>query len=180
MQGAIAEARKQAHSKLCNCFRNAEDGQKDQSVSKVIKFTFLSINKQVLLMLALSFFMAPVNAIDVIVNHAVPGSATFSTLQYRSIFTMRQKYWPNDKPIKVFVLPDDHPLHKKFAKNKLNMLPFQLRRIWNKMIFSGTGRGPVTIATEREMLEKVSSTPNSIGYVDKGSKNEKIRLFIEQ
>ncbi len=42
MQGAIAEARKQAHSKLCNCFRNAEDGQKDQSVSDVIKFTFLN------------------------------------------------------------------------------------------------------------------------------------------
>ncbi len=27
--GAVAEARKQAHSKLCNCLRNAEDGQKD-------------------------------------------------------------------------------------------------------------------------------------------------------
>ena len=36
------KARKQAHSKLCNCLCNAEDGQKDQSVVGFIKFTFLS------------------------------------------------------------------------------------------------------------------------------------------
>ncbi|MGH8556626.1 MAG: DUF547 domain-containing protein, partial [Methylococcales bacterium] len=31
----------QAHSGLCNCLCNAEDGQKDKSVAQVIKFTFL-------------------------------------------------------------------------------------------------------------------------------------------
>ena len=39
----IFEAYKQAHSGLCNCLCNAEDGQKDKSVSYVIKFTFLSL-----------------------------------------------------------------------------------------------------------------------------------------
>jgi hypothetical protein len=38
----IFKARKQAHSKLCNCLRNAEEGQKDKSVAGVIKFPFLS------------------------------------------------------------------------------------------------------------------------------------------
>ena len=37
------KARKQAHSKLCNCSCNAEDGQKDQPVVGFIKFMFLSI-----------------------------------------------------------------------------------------------------------------------------------------
>ncbi len=40
--GAVAEARKQAHSQLCNGLRNAEEGQKDKSVAGVIKFTFLN------------------------------------------------------------------------------------------------------------------------------------------
>ncbi len=52
----IFKARKQAHSKLCNCFRNAEDGQKDKPVSDVIKFTFLTQSQNfnvILLLIAL-------------------------------------------------------------------------------------------------------------------------------
>ena len=37
----IFKAYKQAHSELCNCLCNAEDGQKDKSVSHAMKFTFL-------------------------------------------------------------------------------------------------------------------------------------------
>jgi hypothetical protein len=32
----VFKAKKQAHSELCNCFCNAEDGQKDKSVVEVI------------------------------------------------------------------------------------------------------------------------------------------------
>jgi hypothetical protein len=38
----IFKARKQAHSRLYNCLRNAEDEQKDKSVSDVIESSLLS------------------------------------------------------------------------------------------------------------------------------------------
>ena len=38
----VFEALQQAHSRLRNCCSNKEDGQKDKSNARVIKFTFLN------------------------------------------------------------------------------------------------------------------------------------------
>lgn len=60
------------------------------------------------------------------------------------------------------------------------MFPHQLRRVWDRMIFSGMGSVPITLGSEEEMLDKIANTANSIGYISSESKNEKVRLFINQ
>ena len=119
------------------------------------------------------------NATEIVVNQSVPVSE-YSLNKTRAIFTMRQRFWPNGKKIQVFVLVDNHPLHKTFTKNNLNMFPHQLRRVWDRMVFSGTGRAPEILNTEEEMLDKISNTPNAIGYLNSEAENEKIRLFEVQ
>lgn len=84
----------------------------------------------------------------------------------REIFFMRLSTWPDGSPIHVFVLPDNHPLHIRFAKEILGVYPFQLRSAWDRLVFSGTGVSPTTVETEEEMLERIKSTPGSIGYTD--------------
>ena len=119
------------------------------------------------------------NAAEIVVNQSVPAS-DYSLNNTRSIFTMRQRFWLNGKKIKVFVLADNNPLHKTFTKNNLHMFPHQLRRVWDRMVFSGTGLAPIKLNTEDEMLEKISNTPYAIGYLNSGTENEKIRLFEYQ
>ena len=85
----------------------------------------------------------------------------------REIFFMRLTSWPDGTPIRVFVLPDKHPLHVRFCKGILGVYPFQLRAAWDRLIFSGTGLTPHLVETADEMLERVRVTPGSIGYVDK-------------
>jgi ABC-type phosphate transport system substrate-binding protein len=85
----------------------------------------------------------------------------------RSIFSMRTLYWPNGKRIKVIVLPDDHPLHKRFVKEKLHLFPHQLRRAWNRKTYTGTGQAPITVHSIPEMQTLVNQTKNSIGYIDR-------------
>jgi len=116
------------------------------------------------------------NATEIVVNQSVP-VGKYSLNKTRAIFTMRQRFWPNGKTIKVFVLEDKHPLHKTFTKNNLNMFPHQLRRVWDRMIFSGTGQAPMVLKTQEEMLDKISNTPNAIGYLNSGVEIEKIRVF---
>ena len=116
------------------------------------------------------------NATEIVVNQSVP-VGEYSLNKTRAIFTMRQRFWPNGKKIEVFVLIDNHPLHKIFTKKNLNMFPHQLRRVWDRMVFSGTGQAPMILKTEEEMLDKISSTPNAIGYLNSWTENEKLRLF---
>jgi len=87
----------------------------------------------------------------------------------REIFFMRLSSWPDGSPIHVFVLPDSHPLHIRFAKEILEVYPFQLRSAWDRLVYSGTGVAPTTVETPEEMQLRVKNTPGSIGYIGSGS-----------
>jgi len=57
------------------------------------------------------------------------------------------------------------------------MYPHQLRRVWDRMTYSGTGICPVELSSEQEMLEKIANTPDSIGYLTGKPDNENIRVL---
>ena len=73
---------------------------------------------------------------------------------------MTEAPWPLARwveRVKVFVLADDHELHRAFAKQVLGLFPYQLRSIWDRQVFSGTGQAPIPVADEAEMLRVVGS-----------------------
>jgi hypothetical protein len=83
----------------------------------------------------------------------------------RLYFTMRLKNWPNETLVKVFVLQDSDPVHRRFVNQILELYPYQLRRVWDRHLFSGTGQAPIKVASEEEMLDRVAKTPGALGYV---------------
>ena len=115
----------------------------------------------VMLIAALWPFAAQVQ--ELIANQNVPPQS-LSQNEARLFFSMRLQRWPDDRPIKVFVLPDDDPLHASFSKKLLGLFPYQLRGVWDRQLFSGTGQAPTTVADEDEMIRRVASTPGAIGY----------------
>lgn len=94
----------------------------------------------------------------------------------RSIFAMRRRVGSEGRLIKVFVLSDNDPVHEIFAKELLYTFPFNLRRIWDRRIYSGTGQAPIAVASEEEMREKVASTENAIGYIRRELINTDVKV----
>lgn len=90
---------------------------------------------------------------------------SFSQEQLREIFFVRQSKWPDGTPIRVFVLPDNHPLHIRFAKEILGVYPYQLRSAWDRMLFAGTGVPPTVVDNPEEMRRRVEETGGAIGYI---------------
>lgn len=119
-------------------------------------------------------------AIEIIANVDNVGQQLKEVNDLRSIFSLRTRYWENGEKIRVFVLPDDHPVHKVFVKEKLHMFPHQLRRTWNRMTYTGTGQPPIMVNSVPEMIEKIKGTQNSIGYIDMRIKDESIQVFDTQ
>ncbi|ADJ28718.1 substrate-binding domain-containing protein [Nitrosococcus watsonii] len=116
-----------------------------------------------------------VGAQEVIVNPDAPEmKLTRSTL--RAIFSMRLRTWPDGSLIKVFVLSDNSPLHIQFSKKILNIFPYQLRRTWDRLVYSGTGQAPIEVDSIKEMGNKVASTPGAIGYLPGGNTDFRVRV----
>jgi ABC-type phosphate transport system substrate-binding protein len=115
-------------------------------------------------------------AVEIVVNPSIKQQTlTLNTL--RAIFSMRMTQWPDGTPIRVFVLGDKNPEHAAFSKQILGVFPHQLRRAWNRQIYSGTGQAPNKVDTTAEMRYQIEKTPGAIGYLPKEQINGHIRTI---
>ena len=93
---------------------------------------------------------------------------------------MRQITWPNEQAITVYVLSNQHQTHQIFSTKVLRMFAYQLDRIWNKLVYSGLGEGPIKVQSEMEMLERVRQKPGAVGYVLQQSNDVNINVNVIQ
>ena len=112
-----------------------------------------------------------------IVTHPDVNEASISKNYLRAIFSMRLRTWPNGLIIKVFVLPDDNPLHHSFSKEQLSLFPYQLLQSWDRLVFSGTGQAPTTVSSNEEMHAKIKNTPGAIGYIETSYIDDEIHVL---
>ena len=126
------------------------------------------------LLLCVVCFTQPIMAQVLIVN---PNNTelALSRSSIRSIFAMRTHQWSNGTPIQVFVLEDTDTLHISFCKDILGMFPYQLRRLWDKQVFSGTGIAPITVKSVKEMRDRVAAIEGAIGYLEAEQINDSVK-----
>lgn len=124
-----------------------------------------------LLIFTISLASVSAQAGSVVVNTAV-GEHSVSRQFLLSAFAMRKTRWPDGTPIQVFVLPDENPHHIRFVKSSLHIFPYQLRNIWDRAVFSGSGQSPHTVQTEEEMLERIRTVKGAVGYTSKELEGE--------
>lgn len=118
------------------------------------------------------------DSVEVVVHPSVGVKVrNLSRNSLRAIFGMRLRAWQDGSPIRVFVLPDEVPLHHLFAKEKLNIFPYQLRSAWDRLIFSGTGQAPFLVNSEEEMRVRVANTPGAIGYLKRVNIDDSIQIL---
>lgn len=118
----------------------------------------------------------PAWGVELIVHPGVAASEV-SRSHARLIFGARVTSWRDGAPIRVFVLPDDSPLHQEMSKSVLDLYPYQLRAAWDRIIYTGIGLAPVQVASESEMRKRVASVPGAIGYIEKALNNDKVRAL---
>ncbi len=109
--------------------------------------------------------------------HRSVSEQSISRNTLRIVFGMRLRVWADGTAITVFVLPDDHPTHVSFAKEVLNVFPYQLRAAWDRLTFSGTGQAPIEVSSENEMRSKIATTPGAIGYLKGAMINDQVRVL---
>lgn len=118
----------------------------------------------------------PLAAELVVANPSAPVDA-LSPTALRAIFSMRLRSWPDGSPVRVFVLPDDAPDHVQFAKQLLSIFPHQLRRAWDRGVYSGTGQAPNRVESEAAMRAAVATTKGAIGYLPREMVDASVRVI---
>lgn len=113
----------------------------------------------------------------VLIAHPQVATTTLTRDTTRAIFAMRQRSWPDGQAVRVFVLPNDHPVHARFVKERLTVYPHQLQLAWDRMVFSGTGQAPNQVNSQSEMLERVATTPGALGYLEREYLDDRVQVI---
>lgn len=97
----------------------------------------------------------------------IAGSAVelIDNSQVQRYFTLQQKLLPNNKLISLIRLPMDDATTAEFTGRVFNYYPYQLQRIWDRQIYSGKAKPLIVVNNEDELIRRVASTPNALGYI---------------
>jgi len=134
------------------------------------------MKKILLLFIPLIFWSISVKGqISVIANKSVPIDKVGKS-QLLDYYSGEVKYWSDNKLIVVFDLKPKCELKDRFyeyiAKNTARM-----KSIWMKKLLSGEGDPPYAVDSEEEMLQKVQSTPGSIGFVSSNKVKGNVKVI---
>ncbi|TGD74626.1 hypothetical protein E4634_05340 [Mangrovimicrobium sediminis] len=116
--------------------------------------------------LAIVALSANASAEPILIHNPDLQGEDFSTRSLVKVYAMQKRVWSDGTAVRVFVMPDDSETHRQFVADYLRMQPYQLNRLWHRLVFSGTGTRPREVNSVKEMIEQVRNTPGAIGYID--------------
>ncbi|MGE0087657.1 MAG: substrate-binding domain-containing protein [Desulfococcaceae bacterium] len=134
----------------------------------------------VLLVMTAVFSSLSYAEILIISNTDVP-ETNLSSQEIQEIFLGKRVQWSDNSRIR-FVTVGDNEVHSMFLKQYVRLSEADWKIYWKRMVFTGRGLPPETIATEAELIAFVSKTKGALGYVSseglpKKAEKDSIRII---
>jgi len=98
--------------------------------------------------------------------------------QIAKIYLGKMKHYSNGERIKAVNLSKTYKTYKKFNQAIIKKSDAALNRYWSKLKFTGKGKPPKTLASEREVIQWVANTKGAIGYVDGKYLNKSVNVVL--
>ncbi len=82
------------------------------------------------------------------------------------IYLGRLTHLSDGRPILPIDQAEQTRVHGSFYQQYLGRTPAQIRSHWSRLIFTGRGQPPKTVANDAALADILNRNPNAIGYVD--------------
>jgi hypothetical protein len=79
-------------------------------------------------------------------------------------------------PVAISLL-EQNPVRDEFYLKACKKDPVQVRSMWGKLIFTGTGTPPREVASPAEMKKAVAGTAGSVGYLDRKDLDASVKVI---
>ncbi len=112
--------------------------------------------------------------VAVIVNSS--NSATINESDISRIFLGKIKKYSTGDKITLINLKKGQAARGEFDKKVLNKSASQVKAYWSKLMFSGKGKPPKELASDKDVLAFVAANPGAMGYVAQGSVDGSVKV----
>jgi ABC-type phosphate transport system substrate-binding protein len=116
-----------------------------------------------------------------IVANAGVAQTALDKKELRSLFTLKKRIWQDGTSVQLITLPPKHKSHKTFVRSQLKLFPYQVHRLWDRQVFSGSALNPKQADSYEEVIEMIANTEGAISYISASEseliKNDKVKIL---
>jgi ABC-type phosphate transport system substrate-binding protein len=109
------------------------------------------------------------------IAHPAAGVEQLSRSEVEAILLNKKARWDNGQTIFVVIAPSA-PLHAQVVQDFTQRSADQFEKFCKRLVFTGKGAFPKTVASEADVLSVVASTPGAFGYVVAGSATGAVKV----
>jgi hypothetical protein len=126
----------------------------------------------------LGFNISAVRADDVAVVSSKSAITTLTRNQVMDIFFGRRTRFPDGSVAVPIDQSEGSAARIEFYSKFADMSPAQVKAFWAKIIFTGRGQSPKTVATGVEAKKALFASPNAITYIDQSMVDDSVRVVL--
>ena len=112
----------------------------------------------------------------VVGNPGIEGELTRKQLHY--LYLGKSRILPSGSKAVLFEYASGHSLRSLFARKVIKRSPEQISSKRQKYIVSGKMKKPSLADDRGDMLKRIASTPNSIGYIDSQYLDDSVKVLF--
>jgi ABC-type phosphate transport system substrate-binding protein len=101
-----------------------------------------------------------------------------SKAQAADIFFGKVSRFPDGTAVVPIDLAEGSAERNDFYQTLVGKSPAQVKAFWSKIIFTGRGQPPKTVASGAEMKKRVAADPGAIGYIDSKQVDASVRVLF--
>jgi len=115
--------------------------------------------------------------IAVVVDPAVPLQG-ITVEQLERLYLNRPDRYPDGVKLVPVDPQSGTEIRKKFAQKVLWKTEVEVAEYWSRRMYSGKGRPPRQLRDDSAVIEAVTTSPGTIGYIDAGSLDEQVKVLL--
>jgi ABC-type phosphate transport system substrate-binding protein len=122
--------------------------------------------------------IAHAEVVVVVVVSAKSSVDGLSNHQVANIFLGKTSRLPNGEHVVPVDRADGAELRDAFYLKLLDMSNAQLKAHWSRLIFTGKGRPPKEVMSNKAMKQIISENPHAIGYIEASELDNSVRAVL--
>lgn len=133
-----------------------------------------------LILLVMLFLLPRQTAAETLAVIVNPQSevSRLSNTEVMQIFMGKAPTFPNGKPLKVVYQREGSEVRTAFEKKALKKDSLQVKAYWVRMLFTGRGEPPPSLADGPAVTSRVAGDPKAVGYVKASDVNDSVRVVF--
>ena len=113
--------------------------------------------------------------VSIIVNSG--NGAAINDSDISRIFLGKVKKFSTGDKITIINLKYKHETRNEFEKKVLNKSASQVKAYWSKLMFSGKGKPPKELPSDKDILAFVAANPGAIAYIAEASVDDSVKVI---